>query len=585
MDSIKRYLRFVKPYKLHIVITILIGIIKFSIPLLMPMLLKYVIDDVIGGTGTVDEKTKLLLMVMAGIFFIFVFVRPPIEYFRQYFAQWIGSNVLYDIRNHVFGHLQKLSLKYYANNRTGEVISRVINDVEQTKDFVITGLMNVWLDMITVIIAVTIMMTMDVELTFVSLLILPLYMIAVRYLFGNLRKLTRNRSQALAMLQGFLHERVQGIQVTRSFALEEYEQNQFAEKNGVFLDRALKHTRWNARTFSVINTLTDIGPLLVITYAGYEVIQGNLTLGTMVAFVGYIDRLYDPLRRLANSSTTLTQSLASMDRVFELLDEKYDIVNKENATTIEKMKGDIRFRGVSFRYNETEADVLKSVNCHIRAGENIALVGLSGGGKSSFVSLIPRFYDVTEGSIEIDSEDIRDYDLYSLRQNIGIVLQDNILFSDTIYSNILYGNPEATEEEVIQAAKEANAHEFITSLPNGYYTLVGERGVKLSGGQRQRIAIARVFLKNPSLLLLDEATSALDLENENYIQASLQELARNRTTITIAHRLSTITHVDRIFFMKNGDIVEVGSHEELLAKQGHYYNLYNIQRLEYAKEH
>jgi ATP-binding cassette, subfamily B, putative efflux pump len=585
MNSIRRYLRFVKPYKFHIIITILIGIVKFSIPLIMPMLLKYVIDDVVGGTGTVDEKTKLLLTVMGGIALIFLFVRPPIEYFRQYFAQWIGSKVLYDLRNHVFAHLQKLSLKYYANNRTGEVISRVINDVEQTKDFVITGLMNVWLDMITVIIAVTIMMMMDVELTFVSLLILPLYMIAVKYLFGNLRKLTRDRSQALAMLQGFLHERVQGIQVTRSFALEDYEQGQFAQKNGVFLDRALKHTSWNARTFSVINTLTDMGPLLVIGYAGYEVIQGNLTLGTMVAFIGYIDRLYDPLRRLANSSTTLTQSLASMDRVFELLDEKYDITSKENGVVVEKMKGDIRFSNVSFRYNDNEEDVLQGLSCHIQAGENIALVGLSGGGKSSLVSLIPRFYDVTVGSIEIDGEDVRNYELKNLRQNIGIVLQDNILFSDTIYANILYGNPNATEEEVIKAAKEANAHEFIMSLSYGYNTLVGERGVKLSGGQRQRIAIARVFLKNPSLLLLDEATSALDLENENYIQVALQDLAKNRTTITIAHRLSTITHVDRIFFMKDGNIVEIGSHEELLEKQGQYYNLYNIQRLEYAKEH
>ncbi len=580
MGSIKRYLKFVKPYRFHIFLTIAIGIVKFGIPLILPFLLKYVVDNIINSSIPIATKSSHLIYIMLIAVGIFVIVRPPIEYFRQYYAQYIGSRILFDIRDHLFKHLQKLSLRYYANAKTGEVISRVINDVESTKDFVITGLMNVWLDLITILITVTIMLTMDVKLTLVSLIVLPFYTLAVKYFFGRLRFLTRQRSQALAVLQGFLTERIQGMQVTRSFALEDYESGLFKEKNGEFLDRALKHTGWNARTFTIINTLTDIGPLLIIGFSAYQVIHGHLTLGEMVAFVGYIDRLYDPLRRLANSSTALTQSFASMDRVFELMDEKYDIVNRDNPIYAKKLDGQIHFNHVSFQYNAVDDEVIQDVTFQIEPGQKIALVGSSGGGKSSLVSLIPRFYDVTKGSIKIDGVDIRDFDLKSMREKIGIVLQDNFLFSDTVKSNIRYGNPSASEEEIIAAAKAANAHDFIMSLPDGYDTLVGERGVKLSGGQKQRVAIARVFLRNPSILIFDEATSALDLENERYIQDAIHELAMNRTTIFIAHRLSTITHVDKIVYIDQGRIVEIGSHEELMAKKEAYYHLFEIQNLE-----
>ncbi|MDM5153313.1 ABC transporter ATP-binding protein [Bacillus sp. DX1.1] len=579
MEGIKRYLQFVRPYRWLIAITIIIGLIKFGIPLIMPWLLKYIIDDVIQGGGSLQEKTSQLVTAIGIAFFIFAVLRPPVEYYRQYFAQRIGNTVLYDLRKYIFGHLQKLSLRYYSNTKTGEIISRVIHDVEQTKDFVITGLMNVWLDTATIFIAIAVMFSMNIKLTLVALLILPIYVVAVKYFFGRLRKLTKERSQALAAMQGYLHERIQGMQVTRSFALEEYEKGQFEEKNNDFLTKALTHTSWTARTFSTVNTLTDLGPLLVIAFAAYEVIQGSITLGTMVAFVGYMDSLYSPLRRLVNSSTTLTQSFASMDRVFELLDEKYDIVNTPNAIEQKKLQGEIVFDQVSFRYNADEQDVLHHLSFSIEPGEKVALVGASGGGKSSLASLIPRFYDVSSGAIYVDGIDVRDYDVRNLRSHIGIVLQDNILFSDTIQANILYGNPKATEEEVIAAVKAAQIHDFITSLPEGYDTVVGERGVKLSGGQRQRVAIARVFLKNPSLLILDEATSALDLENERHIQEALQTLAFDRTTIIIAHRLATITHVDTIIYIEDGAIKEKGSHEQLMQKRGFYYNLYQIQHI------
>ncbi|WP_281420636.1 ABC transporter ATP-binding protein [Cytobacillus gottheilii] len=580
MNSIKRYMQFVKPYRLQIIGTIIIGIIKFAIPLLIPLLIKYVIDDIIGGDAADSEKTSTLFWLMGGMIVIFVLARPPIEYYRQYFAQWVSSKILYDIRDRLFVHIQKLSFKYYANTRAGEVISRVINDVEQTKTFVVTGLMNLWLDVSTIIIAVIIMFNMDITLTIVSLILFPFYAFSVKYFFGNLRKLTRVRSQALAEVQGYLHERVQGMAVIKSFATEDYEQGNFDRQNSNFLQKAIDHTKWNAKAFAVVNTITDISPLLVIGYAGYQVIQENISLGVMMAFIAYIDRLYAPLRRLVNSSTTLTQSIASMDRVFELLDEKYDIDDAPNAVECKEVNGHIQFKDVSFKYNENEEDVLKHINLDIQKGETVALVGMSGGGKSSLVGLIPRFYDVSDGSILLDGKDIRSFKVRSLRDKIGMVLQDNILFSESVKTNILLGKPEGTDEEVIQAAKAANAHDFIMSLPEGYDTKVGERGVKLSGGQKQRIAIARIFLKNPPILILDEATSALDLESEHLIQESLEELAKDRTTFIVAHRLSTITHADRIILIEHGQIMEEGSHDELMKKQGSYYKLFQVQQLE-----
>ncbi|MBM7580688.1 ABC transporter ATP-binding protein [Jeotgalibacillus terrae] len=579
MDSIKRYMKFVAPYKWQIIFTLLIGVIKFAIPLLIPVLIQYVIDDIVNGDMGADEKLNQLYWLIGGAMVLFVIVRPPVEYYRQYFAQWTSNKILFDIRDQLFSHLQKLSFKYYSNTRAGEVISRVINDVEQTKNFVMTGLMNLWLDIATILIAVGIMLSYDVKLTLVSLIVFPLYAFSVQYFFGRLRSLTRYRSQALAEVQGYLHERVQGMSVIKSFAVEPHEQKQFDQRNGNFLDKAIDQTKWNAKAFAVVNTITDIAPLIVIGYAGYSVINGDLTLGVMVAFIAYVERLYNPLRRLVNSSTTLVQSIASMDRVFELVDEKYDVDDKPGAKEVSNVRGEVFFDHVSFTYDEKEEDVLKDVHLHVRAGETIAFVGMSGGGKSTIVSLIPRFYDVTKGRVLLDGKDIRDVQARSLRNQIGMVLQDNILFSESVMMNIKMGNPEATEEEVIAAAKAANAHHFIMELPEGYYTKVGERGVKLSGGQKQRVAIARVFLKNPPILIMDEATSALDLESEQLIQDSIEKLAKDRTTFIVAHRLSTITHADRIILINHGQIAESGNHQQLMEKKGLYYNLFQVQQL------
>lgn len=577
---IKRYLKFVKPYRYRIIATIIVGIIKFGIPMLIPLLIKYAIDGVINNHSLTNQEKFSHLGVAIGIaLFIFLIVRPPIEFIRQYLAQWTSNKILYDIRKQLYNHLQALSVRFYANNQDGQVISRVINDVEQTKDFILTGLMNIWLDCITIIIALSIMFFLDVKLTFAAIFIFPFYILTVYFFFGRLRKLTRVRSQALAEVQGFLHERVQGMSVIKSFAIEDNEAKNFDNHNKNFLQRAFQHTRWNAYSFAAINTVTDLGPIIVIGVGSYLAITGSITVGTLAAFVGYLEQLFGPLRRLVSSFTTLTQSFASMDRVFQLMDEDYDIKNGIGAQPIKISKGQIDLKHVSFKYNENEKEVLHDINLTINKGETVAFVGMSGGGKSTLINLIPRFYDVTQGEILIDHHNVKDFLTGSLRNQIGLVQQDNILFSDTVKENILLGRPDATDDEVVEAAKMANAHDFISNLPNGYDTEVGERGVKLSGGQKQRLSIARIFLNNPPVLILDEATSALDLESEAIIQEALDVLSKDRTTLIVAHRLSTITHADRIVVMENGRIVETGTHQQLINKRGAYEHLYSIQNL------
>ncbi|UVI30972.1 ABC transporter ATP-binding protein [Paenibacillus spongiae] len=579
MSSLKAYISFVKPYWHLVLITVLIGIIKFGIPLTLPLVLKYVVDSLLLGSLTHNDKVVQLSFIIGGAFVLYVIIRYPIEYYRQYFAQLITNRTLFDIRNRLYDHMHKLSLRYYENHKVGEIISRMINDVEQTKSLVETGMMNIWLDIITLSIVLGIMSYMDSSLTLIAIAILPLYVVAVKVLYRRMSALTKARSQSLAEMQGYLHERVNGIPFIKSFTLEQHEKGQFSRKNEQLLEQSLAHTRWNALTHGIINTLTDISPLLVIAYGGYQVIQGNLSVGSLVAFFAFLDRLYNPLRRLVNSSTELTQASASLERVLEFLREPYDISDAPDAKPVNALKGRIQFHGVWFKYGDDADWVLKDIQLDISPGETVAIVGMSGGGKSSIISLIPRFYDIQKGAIYIDNQNIRKIALKSLRSQIGIVLQDNILFSGTIRENILFGRPEATDEEVIEAAKAANAHDFILQLRHGYNTEIGERGVKLSGGQKQRIAIARVFLKDPGMIILDEATSALDLESEHLVQESLEKLVKNRTTIIIAHRLSTITHADRIILIEHGEIMEQGTHTELIKANGPYARLNHIQKV------
>ncbi|OEF98125.1 ABC transporter ATP-binding protein [Desulfuribacillus alkaliarsenatis] len=581
MESIKYFLRFVSPYKFKIFIAIVLGFVRNAIPMLLPIIMMYIVDNIIGNNEmVVDQKVYLLVVIMLGSFLIYTILRVPVEYYSTYVTQWIGNKILYDIRKNLFEHLQKLSLRFYHEKRSGEVVSRVVHDVEHTKHFVTTGLINLWLDIVAIIIAVAVMLKLNIQLTFVSLLILPFYAVAMRYFFSKFRDLSKQRSKALAEVHAHLSERIQGISVVKSFALEKHEEKVFDNQNTFFHNRALGVVSYEAKTQSIVNTITDIAPLLIIAFGGYQVILGNLTLGALLAFYVYAERIYNPLRRLINSTTHLTQSLAAMDRVVELMKEPYDLQEKADAVQVEKVVGNISFKDVSFQYGNKSESVLKDINIDIRQGETVALVGASGGGKSSFISLIPRFFDVYQGAITIDGIDVRDYSISCLRKQIGMVLQEPVLFSHSIRENIMMGNPKASEQEMIFAAKKALAHDFIENLPEGYDTEIGERGVKLSGGQRQRIAIARLFLKKPQIIILDEATSALDLETEKHVQHSINELSRDRTTIIVAHRLATITHADTIIVMDGGQIVEKGTHEQLMEQKGSYYQLFIIQNLD-----
>lgn len=579
MKEFRMYFRFVKPYRWLVTITLLIGMIKFAIPLAVPLFLQYAVDDILLATLPKEDKISRLVTLIGISFLLFVVLRYPVEYFRQYFAQLTTSKILFDLRNKLYGHLQRLSLRFYQERKSGEIISRMMNDVEQTKSIVETGMMNIWLDLFTLTIALGIMFHLNAPLTLIAIVILPFYGVAVVKLYRRLKSYARSRSAALADMQGYLNEHVNGIPVVKSFTLEEHEQKLFRAKNGKFLERALALSRWNALTNAIINTLTEIAPLLILFGGGYLVITKGLTVGEFIAFYSYIDRLYTPLRRLVNASTELTQASASLERVMELMNEPIDVKDVTDAKPLPKVTGLIECKDVSFRYKEENDWVLRSIDLTILPGQTIAFVGMSGGGKSSLISLLPRFYDIQQGDIRIDGHDISKVTLHSLRSQIGMVLQDNILFSGSVRENIMLGNPEESELKMIEAAKRANAHEFISGLPQGYDTEIGERGVKLSGGQKQRIAIARVFLKDPAILVLDEATSALDLESEHLIQESLQALTDNRTTLVVAHRLSTITHANQIIVIEHGEIVERGTHDELMGLDGAYARLYNVQNL------
>jgi subfamily B ATP-binding cassette protein MsbA len=476
---------------------------------------------------------------------------------------------VFDIRHDLFRHLQQLSLAYHAKHRTGAIISRLINDLTVAQGILNQGVVAVSMDLMFLVGVVSFLLIWDWRLAAASLFTLPFYGVVFRMLNPRLRKVSVEVQQELEEMSGDVTERLSGLQVVMAFARERTEQMRFFKRHRKYYRKVLARVRLNVTLSSVAEFLTMFGPVIVIFYGGYRVIHGTLTLGQLIMFNGFLAHLYLPTRRLGDYSAELQVRLAAMDRVFAVFDCVPDIMDSPNAKPLRQAAGRLEFRDVHFAYTPGQT-VLSGISFSVEPGQAVAVVGRSGAGKSTLVNLVPRFYDVTAGAVLLDGQDIRTVTVNSLRETIGIVLQESILFSGTIRENILYGRRNASEEEMIRAAQMAHVREFVEALPGAYDTVIGERGVTLSGGQKQRLSIARAFLRDPRILIMDEATSNLDSGAELIIQAALRDLMRGRTTLVIAHRLSTIVNCDFVLVLDQGRIVQQGSHHELITTKGTY---------------
>lgn len=548
------------------------ALVLSGIDLLFPSLVKYLMEEVYLMPPT--EMLRIVLITGAALLFLYL-----VRYFCQYYiTAWghiMGARMEADMRRDIFDHLQKMSYSFYDNANTGKLMSRVTNDLFDISELAHHGPEDLFISVAKILGAVAIMLTMNVKLT---LIILALTIIIVGFTaFYNVKMravFARNREK-IALINARIQDSLAGIRVVKSFSNEDIEKEKFADGNKQFLETKEDSYTIMGKFFSGNSFLQGILYLCVLILGGYFLSRDGITTSELVAYILFINVFLNPIERLVNFTEQLQRGVTGFDRFLEILDTKPEIEDSEDAIELTDVKGEIGFHDVSFSYND-KTEVLKGINLTIPRGHTIALVGPSGGGKTTFCNLIPRFYEVNEGSITIDGRDIRSITLESLRRSIGVVQQDVYLFSGTIYDNIVYGKPGATMDEVIQAAKLANAHDFIMELEKGYDTFVGERGVKLSGGQKQRISIARAFLKNPPILILDEATSALDNESERLVQESLRELAKGRTTLVIAHRLSTIINADNIIVLTSNGIEEQGTHQQLLEKDGVYASLYKM---------
>jgi len=506
------------------------------------------------------------MLVMIGLYFVWAVV----TYFRSYYADQAGQRLVFDLRNELYVHLQRMSLSFYEKRQVGSVASRLLGDIAVAHNFVGAAFTNTVMDASALFLITFLLFRMNWRLALVSISILPFYVMLNKYFKAKMKKTSKLAHQKMEEISGNVHEKLGGISIIQSYTREKAEEKHFFQDNREFLFYQLKHIQHQATAQSIIGYLTSVAPVLVVWFGAMQVIYGRLTVGELAAFYAYLGMFYNPLNRLTELNILLANSQSAMERIFEVFNTSPEITDSAVAKDFTFMKGEIRFTNVYFGY-ELSKTVLKDINLHIPAGCTVALVGPSGAGKSTFVKLIPRFYDVSSGKITIDGRDTHDFKLGCLRRHIATVPQEPILFSGTVYENILFGKQNASEKDVQVAAISANAHDFICKLPKGYETEIGEGGLKLSGGQRQRIALARAFLKNAPILILDEATSSLDSKTENMIEEALKRLMKGKTTIIIAHRLSTIQSADSIVVFHNGEIVETGNHEELLR---HSYGLY-----------
>lgn len=573
MDKIKKFIRYYKPYKFMFGLDLLCAFTAAGIDLLFPILVRYLLDEGINHTLEVAISN----IIKMAIFMLALYI---LKYFCQYYiTAWghiMGAKMEYDMRNDIFSHLQKLSFSYYDNNKTGQIMSRIVNDLFDISEFAHHGPEEIFISIIKIVGSFIILLAINVKLTLITFALIPPMMLFAYFYNNKMRAVFMKNRQKIADVNAQLEDSLAGIRVVKSFSNEAIEERKFDKGNLEFLETKQESYFYMGRFFSGIRLFDGVIYMSAVIAGAFFIKTDVVSTSDLVAYMLYINTFLTPIRSLIDFTEQFQRGMTGFERFLEIVETEPDIKDTEGSVELEHVKGKVEFEKVSFRYDSGD-HVLKDVSLTLEPGETVALVGPSGGGKSTLCSLIPRFYDVTEGCIRIDGTDIRRVKLDSLRRNIGIVQQDVYLFAGTVMENIKYGKPDASDEEVIEAAKNANAHEFILGLEAGYDTYVGERGVKLSGGQKQRISIARAFLKNPPVLILDEATSALDNQSEKIIQQSLERLTNNRTTFVIAHRLSTIRNAKTILVLTDNCIEERGSHEELLSSSGIYASLYNSQ--------
>lgn len=569
--TIYKLLNYIKPYWKSVVVGMLLASVVSITTGGVAWIIKPILDEIF------IKKDMRILPLISFAFMGLYLVNGIAVYGQNYVMRSVGLKVIRNIRNDLYSHMLEMPLSFYHNNPSPVLMSRITNDVNRITNVATTVVAQIVRQIITFFVLLGILIYRDWFLSIMAILIIPFASMLIIKIGKKLKDLSRRNQEKMADLNSILFETFSGSKIVKAFAMEDYERKRFFEENESFFKISMKEMKKDELVSPVMEFIGAVGIGLVIYYGGHKVGAGITTPGTFFSFIAAMTMMYEPVRKLSQMNNVIQQAVAAGDRIFEILELDIDIKDSQDAAEIKSLKDSIKINDLSFTYNQGEEEVLKDINLEIKKGEVVAIVGNSGAGKSTLVDMIPRFYDPQKGSITIDGLDLRSIKLNPLRGIIGVVTQETILFNDTIFNNIAYGRKDATEEEVHEAARLAYAHDFIIEMPSGYNTIAGEMGVRLSGGERQRLSIARAILKNPPIMILDEATSNLDSKSEALVQRALENLMKERTTLIIAHRLSTIINADRIVVMKDGRIVEIGSHQELIKTDGLYRLLHDIQ--------